>query len=155
MNRDIAEFMKESNISSYEGLEAYYIHRLIDLLDGISFKKKTYLVWQEVFDNQVPLDPNTIVHIWKGNWENEMSQVSISLPNMYTGWLKGKKIFFGGHFFESIIINAKKTRPRKSGTPPHLDDVILLTSVDLAKNVQPTGRLRTGRQVSLVNTARP
>ncbi|CAG0887488.1 unnamed protein product [Darwinula stevensoni] len=76
MNRDIAEFMKQNNISSYEGLEAYYIHRLIDLLDDISSKKKTYLVWQEVFDNQVPLDPNTIVHVWKGNWESEMAQVT-------------------------------------------------------------------------------
>ncbi|CAG0890887.1 unnamed protein product [Darwinula stevensoni] len=78
MDENIRNFMKKHNISDYEGLEGYYFRRLLKLLDDISSKKKNYMVWQEVFDNQVPLDPDAVVQIWKEKWENDMAQVTLA-----------------------------------------------------------------------------
>ncbi|CAG0924727.1 unnamed protein product, partial [Notodromas monacha] len=57
-------------------LEAHYIHRLIDIINSLEKKKKP-IVWQEVFDNGVPLSNDTVVHIWIGdNWQDEMAKVT-------------------------------------------------------------------------------
>ncbi|CAG0904662.1 unnamed protein product [Darwinula stevensoni] len=76
MNGDIWDFMTRQNISSFEGLQAYYMNRLVKLLDGVSSKKKNYLVWQDVFDNGVRLSPDAVVHVWKGDWETELAKVT-------------------------------------------------------------------------------
>lgn len=71
--------------SDYSKLEGFYMQSLIQLLHRITHKggklskKQGYLVWQEVFDNGVKMDNNTIVHVWKDErptWPEEMGHVT-------------------------------------------------------------------------------
>lgn len=72
-NPQIASFMKQKKIQTVEKLEEYYIQKLIDIVDGMN---KSYVVWQEVFDNGVEINNETLVHVWKSGWETEMSKVT-------------------------------------------------------------------------------
>ncbi len=76
-NPEVNAFMQAMNITGdYAGLEALYIHRLVDILEKLQ-EKKSLLVWQEVFDNNVPLEKDAIVHVWiDGNWREEMLKVN-------------------------------------------------------------------------------
>lgn len=67
--------MRRMSISTYAQLEAYYIYRLLNISSRLNAKA---VVWQEVFDNQVPLDEYTIIHVWKGDYERELREVSQS-----------------------------------------------------------------------------
>ncbi|XP_018019404.1 beta-hexosaminidase subunit beta isoform X2 [Hyalella azteca] len=74
----ISEFMVQQNITTYSGLESYYIARLLDIVANLP-TANGYMVWQEVFDNNVTLASDTVVHIWKGSGddlENELSDVT-------------------------------------------------------------------------------
>ncbi|MBN3307850.1 HEXA hexosaminidase, partial [Amia calva] len=46
--------------------------------------KKNAVVWQEVFDNNVQVPKDTVVHVWKGN----MEQYSTEMQDITTGGLK-------------------------------------------------------------------
>ncbi len=40
---------------------------------------KKYIVWQEIFDNGLKIDPRTIVDVWKGEsseWQKELARVT-------------------------------------------------------------------------------
>lgn len=65
--------MRDKRISSYTQLEAYYIYKLLNITNRLNAKA---IVWQEVFDNNVPLRNDTIVQIWKGDYYNELDKVS-------------------------------------------------------------------------------
>lgn len=74
-NPNITEFMTINNITTYEGLESYYIKKVIDIVQNELYTKT--VVWQEVFDNKVEIFPETIVHIWTGIQEEELQEVII------------------------------------------------------------------------------
>ncbi len=66
--------MERNNIPTGAKLEAYYIYKLLNITQKLNIKT---MVWQEVFDNNVPVDKDTIVHVWKGQgFEHEMETVS-------------------------------------------------------------------------------
>uniref|UniRef100_A0A8C5RG40 Beta-hexosaminidase subunit alpha n=1 Tax=Laticauda laticaudata TaxID=8630 RepID=A0A8C5RG40_LATLA len=73
-NPDIQAFMQKMKFGQdYAKLESFYIQRLLDI---VASYKKGYMVWQEVFDNGVKVNPNTVIHVWKGNFQQEMSRVT-------------------------------------------------------------------------------
>jgi len=51
-NPNIREFMSKHNITTYAQLESYYIQKLLNIVQEL---KKSYIVWQEVFDNNVTI----------------------------------------------------------------------------------------------------
>ncbi|XP_053148615.1 beta-hexosaminidase subunit beta isoform X3 [Hemicordylus capensis] len=62
-NPNVTEFMKKQGMwFSYAKLESYYIEKILDM---VTSGKKKSIVWQEVFDDGVKLQPDTIVEVWK------------------------------------------------------------------------------------------
>lgn len=97
-NADITTYMQENNITTYEMLEERYIQRVVDIVDAL---KKRSIVWQEVFSNGVRLPPGTVVHVWTGDRQNLLANVTKQglpallsscwyLDHLYTGgdWKK-------------------------------------------------------------------
>jgi hexosaminidase len=72
-NPDILRFMESRNITgNFEKLEEIYIQRLVEIASNLSANS---VVWQEVFDNRVVLPKDTVVHMWKGNMQEELAKV--------------------------------------------------------------------------------
>ncbi|XP_064524658.1 beta-hexosaminidase subunit alpha [Pseudopipra pipra] len=77
-NPKIRAFMKEMDFGDdYKKLESLYIQRLLEIVSSLS---KGYIVWQEVFDNDVQVRQDTIIHVWKENlltpYKEEMANVT-------------------------------------------------------------------------------
>lgn len=77
-NPDIIKFMKKMNFNDdYAKLESYFVEKLINIVQKLN---RSYLVWQEVFDNNVKIRPETVVHVWKNpinhTWKEEMEAVT-------------------------------------------------------------------------------
>lgn len=67
--------MTEHQIKSYEDLESMYIQQLFNMVTALNASS---IVWQEVFQNGVQLRSDTVVHIWLGNRQTLLYQVSDS-----------------------------------------------------------------------------
>ncbi|GAB6025174.1 hypothetical protein CHUAL_010596 [Chamberlinius hualienensis] len=75
-NPDIQKFMADMDFGTdYTRLESYYINKLLDIIDHLP-DVKNYIVWQEVFDDGCDIKPETVVHVWKDNYETEMEAVT-------------------------------------------------------------------------------
>lgn len=75
-NPDIQNFMRKWNISGdFHKLEDIYIKKLLDIVSSYP-TNNGYIVWQEVFDNGVQVKDDTIIHVWKGQWEWELSKIT-------------------------------------------------------------------------------
>jgi len=75
-NPEITEFMSKWNMTGdYHKLESIYIKKLLEIISSYP-TKNGYIVWQEVFDNGVQVKNDTIIHVWKGNWDWELSKVT-------------------------------------------------------------------------------
>uniref|UniRef100_A0A8C6WJI1 Beta-hexosaminidase n=1 Tax=Neogobius melanostomus TaxID=47308 RepID=A0A8C6WJI1_9GOBI len=74
-NPDIQAFMKQQGFGEdFTKLESFYIQRLLDIVGQTN---KGYMIWQEVFDNGVKINPSTVVHVWMGDGQqNEMHKVT-------------------------------------------------------------------------------
>ena len=74
-NPDIQQWMKQRNYTNYARFEEYYIGKLLDVVQQLD---KSYVVWQEVFDNGNKIKEDTIVHVWKEhtNWSGEVNAVT-------------------------------------------------------------------------------
>ncbi|XP_045141684.1 beta-hexosaminidase subunit alpha [Echinops telfairi] len=76
-NPDVQAFMVKKGFESYQQLESYYIRMLLNIVSAYS---RGYMVWQEVFDNKVKVQSDTIIHVWREkspvNYSQEMEQVT-------------------------------------------------------------------------------
>ena len=74
-NPGVKAFMERMHFGNdYKRLESYYIQRVVKMVESLA---KSYIVWQEVFDDNVTLAPDTVVHVWKGKgWQLEMQKVT-------------------------------------------------------------------------------
>ncbi|KAM9330971.1 LOW QUALITY PROTEIN: beta-hexosaminidase subunit beta [Gastrophryne carolinensis] len=74
-NPDITKFMADHGFGTdYRKLESYYIQQILGIVSSF---KKGYMVWQEVFDNQDQINPDTVVEVWKGEGcYEELSRVT-------------------------------------------------------------------------------
>lgn len=69
---NITKFMKKVNITTYKGLESYYIQKIVNMVDTIKYSS---IVWEDVFTNGVKLPNETIVHVWRSGWTETMKNV--------------------------------------------------------------------------------
>ncbi|XP_072404148.1 beta-hexosaminidase subunit beta isoform X2 [Chiloscyllium punctatum] len=75
-NPAITEFMQKQGFGNdYRKLESFYIQNVLDI---VTSHMKGYMVWQEVFDNGVKLKPDTIIHVWKGGYQQQMAAVTLA-----------------------------------------------------------------------------
>jgi len=75
-NPVIQEFMTTMNFSEFNQVEELYMQKLVKIVQDLP-GNNSYLVWQEVFDNKVNMDSNTIVHVWKAeNASQELGNVT-------------------------------------------------------------------------------
>ena len=54
-------------------LEDVYVKKIVDMASNISAKS---IVWQEIFDDDVDLQIDTVVQVWKGNHRFELKKVT-------------------------------------------------------------------------------
>lgn len=76
-NPNIQNFMKKKGFGKdFTRLESFYIKKILDIVTSL---KKGSIVWQEVFDDNVELQPGTVVEVWKSeNYLEELKQVTSS-----------------------------------------------------------------------------
>ncbi|XP_006901497.1 PREDICTED: beta-hexosaminidase subunit beta [Elephantulus edwardii] len=74
-NPDIKEFMAQKGFGTdFKKLESFYIQRIVDM---VTILNKNSIVWQEVFDDAVKLQPGTVIEVWKGaNYPEELKAVT-------------------------------------------------------------------------------
>lgn len=74
-NPDITKFMEQQGFGKdYKKLESYYIQKILDI---VSSTNKGYMIWQEVFDNEVKIKPDTVVEVWKSaRYQDELHNVT-------------------------------------------------------------------------------
>eukprot|EP00071_Canis_lupus_P036920 XP_022270477.1 beta-hexosaminidase subunit beta [Canis lupus familiaris] len=74
-NPEIRDFMKWKGFGEdYKKLESFYVQKVLDIASTVN---KGAIVWQEVFDDHVKLQPGTIVQVWKfQSYSEEQAQVT-------------------------------------------------------------------------------
>eukprot|EP00005_Dracoamoeba_jomungandri_P003078 CAMPEP_0174260610 /NCGR_PEP_ID=MMETSP0439-20130205/10062_1 /TAXON_ID=0 /ORGANISM="Stereomyxa ramosa, Strain Chinc5" /LENGTH=447 /DNA_ID=CAMNT_0015344889 /DNA_START=219 /DNA_END=1562 /DNA_ORIENTATION=- len=72
-NPDIQAFMVKHKYT-IEQVEQYYENNLLSIIGKTG---KSYVVWQEIFDNGVKVLPNTVLNVWKGgNYQAEIAKIT-------------------------------------------------------------------------------
>lgn len=76
-NPNILNFMKKKGFGrNFIRLESFYIKNIFNIITSL---KKHSIVWQEVFDDGIELQPDTVVEVWKGeNYFEDLKQVTSS-----------------------------------------------------------------------------
>ncbi|NP_001093291.1 beta-N-acetylglucosaminidase 2 precursor [Bombyx mori] len=70
-NPEFKRYIQEHNLTSVADFHALFMRNTIPLLS----ENSRPIVWQEVFDEGVPLPKDTIVQVWKGNEVYEMLNI--------------------------------------------------------------------------------
>lgn len=71
-NQELVAWMKKQGIQNFNDLESYYEERLLDIVHHLN---TSYVVWEEIFNNNLQIQPDTIIHVWKDKWQATMGKV--------------------------------------------------------------------------------
>jgi len=73
-NPVVQTWMQKRGWTDYALLEQFYEQQLIPIVQSTG---KKYVVWQEIFDNGLKIDPRTIIDVWKDSpWQDELAKVT-------------------------------------------------------------------------------
>ncbi|EDV20781.1 uncharacterized protein TRIADDRAFT_36582 [Trichoplax adhaerens] len=75
-NPDIQDFMVQKGFGkNFALLEQYYETRLLQLVEKVGLR---YIIWQDVIDNKVKVNPNTVVQVWRSSpsYKSELKRVT-------------------------------------------------------------------------------
>ena len=82
-NPDIKKYMQLNNLSNFVELETIFEQKLLNILDS---QNKSYIVWQDIFDQGAKLAADTVIAVWKSetnsnpklkkSWQGEMTNVT-------------------------------------------------------------------------------
>jgi len=77
-NQEIEKWLSENPLRKATDLHTVYLNKLVKITSNLN---KTNVVWQEVFDDKVKINPkNTIVNVWKQDhgksWKQEIVNVT-------------------------------------------------------------------------------
>ncbi|XP_012263296.2 beta-hexosaminidase subunit alpha-like [Athalia rosae] len=73
-NPNIRDYMRRRGMNdTYQLLEEEYVEGLLNITETLGASP---VVWQEVFDNGVKLNPETVVHVWTGNQMTKLASVT-------------------------------------------------------------------------------
>lgn len=66
--------MLRNNMSDIVELEKYYFANIFNITQNL---RTVPIVWEELFDENIHLDPNVVVQVWKSDLNSSVSKVSI------------------------------------------------------------------------------
>jgi hexosaminidase len=72
-NPQCQQWMQQNNYTNYAMLEQYYETSLLNVLNQIGV---SYICWEDVFDNGVKLNPDTVVEVWRDGWNSTIASVT-------------------------------------------------------------------------------
>lgn len=84
-NPDLQEYMRIHNLSSINELHTLFMNVSVKLVN----KQKDIIVWQEVFEEKVPLSPDTLIQVWKSN----------PIPTMINAVDSGHRVIFSSSWY--------------------------------------------------------
>ncbi|VVC33523.1 Hypothetical protein CINCED_3A023777 [Cinara cedri] len=71
-DKRVQAFMQNNNISNITELESYYFKNIFNITRTL---ETVPIVWEEVFDENIRLDPNVVVQIWKNDFNETLQKV--------------------------------------------------------------------------------
>ncbi|CAG2170408.1 unnamed protein product [Oppiella nova] len=97
-NPNIKKFMNEKGIKTYSKLEDYYMQKVLDIVKKLD---KSYIIWEEVFNNGVALKPDTVVHVWIGSWGTDKEKYW--RPELHNVTVKGYRAILSSCWYLDLI----------------------------------------------------
>jgi len=67
-------FMLRNNMTDVIELENFYFANIFNITRNL---KTVAIAWEEVFDENILLDPNVVVQVWKGDLNSTVSKVRL------------------------------------------------------------------------------
>jgi hexosaminidase len=81
-NPNIWKWMEAHNITGdYAQLEQYYETKLLNLVGSLG---KSYVVWEEIFDNGLQVKNDTVIEVWKSNQQVVAKVTAAGLRAIYS-----------------------------------------------------------------------
>ncbi|ELT93601.1 hypothetical protein CAPTEDRAFT_180694 [Capitella teleta] len=124
-NPNITQWMEEMEFGDYAEVEQYYSNRLINITEELGSK---YIIWQDPIDNNVTVDMNTLVTIWKDSKNNQDDPWQMHMEHVAK---KGYKMLLSAPWYLNVITYGEDFReyyaiePTNFTTDPELQALVV------------------------------